>query len=106
MNTDIQILKKHHSEAIYRHFFPHWHNGKNITCFAHQDKNPSLSIYQKEGEYRHHCHACGISGDCLDIIRDIENIQDIGNQIGRLKEIAGITESTKKRIDNLYNYTD
>jgi 5S rRNA maturation endonuclease (ribonuclease M5)/archaellum biogenesis ATPase FlaH len=103
--ADLLSLKQQHSETIYRHFFPQWHNGKNIKCFAHDDKNPSLSIYQKNGEYKHHCHACGVSGDCLDLIGAIESISEAGHRIGRLKEIADITESRKK-IVKTYDYTD
>lgn len=104
MSNDIQTLKQNHSEQVYRYFFPSW-DGKNINCFAHDDKNPSLSIYRKNGEYRHHCHACEVSGDCLAIIGQIENISDIGHQIGRLKEIAGTAE-TKKTIEAVYDYKD
>lgn len=87
---NLKTLKAEHSETIYKHFFPAWTgNGKNIKCFSHEDNNPSLSIFQRAGEYRHHCHACGVSGDCLSIIGQLENIPDAGHQIGRLKEIAG-----------------
>ena len=104
--ADIQTLKQQHSETIYKYFFPQWQgNGKNIRCFNHEDDNPSLSIYQKNNEYRHKCHACNVSGDCLSLIGQLENIQDIGHQIGRLKEIAGIRE-TKKKIIKTYDYTD
>lgn len=97
MKETIQDLKQQHSEAIYKHLLPTWTgNGKNVRCFAHEDNNPSLSIFQKAGEYRHYCHSCKVSGDCLDLIGSFENTGDATHQIGRLKEIAGITESKKK----------
>lgn len=103
---NLKILKSEHSEIIYKHFFPAWAgNGKNISCFSHEDNNPSLSIFQKAGEYRHHCHACGVSGDCLSIIGQLENIPDAGHQIGRLKEIAGITGKTQKP-ERIHIYND
>jgi archaellum biogenesis ATPase FlaH len=104
---DLQILKQQYSEAIYRHFFPSWGgNGKNTHCFSHKDGNPSLSIFQKNGEYRHHCHACGISGDSLDIIGQLGNISDTRDKISRFKEIAGIAGVTsKKKIVKTYDYT-
>lgn len=106
MRDDLKTLKAEYSETIYKHYFPVWTgNGKNISCFSHEDKNPSLSVFLKAGEFRHHCHACGISGDVLDLIGSIENIPDAGHRIGRFKEIAGITEG-KKKIIKTYNYTD
>lgn len=105
MKTNIRDLKNQFSETIYKYYFPQWQNGKNLICFNHEDKDPSLSIFKNNGEYRHHCHSCGISGDCLSLIGQIENIHDVGHQIGRLKEIAGITESIKKII-KIYEYTN
>lgn len=94
---DIKTLKEQHSETVYKHFFPGWQgNGKNVTCFSHDDKTPSLSIFQRNGEYRHKCHACGVSGDSLSIIAQMENISDAGHQIKHLKEICGITGKTQK----------
>lgn len=98
MSSDIKTLKAEHSETIYKYFFPEWEGpGKNVKCFSgkHEDNNPSLSIFWKDGEFKHHCHACGVSGDCLDLIGSLENIPDTGHQIGRLKEIAGISRKAE-----------
>lgn len=103
--AEIIELKKIYSEAIYRHFFPEWRLKKNIRCFHHDDSNPSLSIFFQNGEYRFHCHACNISGDCLDIIGAMENISKMGEKIMRLKEIVGISE-LKLKIVKTYNYLD
>lgn len=102
---NIKDLKLNYSEVVYRHYYPSWNNGKNLICFKHDDKNPSLSVFKSNGEYRHHCHACGASGDCLDLIGSLENIADAGRKISRLKEIAGIVVESKK-IACTYDYTD
>lgn len=96
--SEIRDLKQQHSETIYKHYFPQWQgNGKKVICFAHDDKNPSLSIFQRGGEYRHRCFGCGVSGDVLDLIGSFENMPDARHRIGRLKELAGINGDKKKQ---------
>lgn len=107
--SDLQDLKLQHSLTVYKHFFPQWQGNKNIECFAHEDTNPSLSIYQKSGEYRHYCHACNVSGDCIDLIGQFDNIPETVHRINRLKDIACIADSasaSKKKITKTYDYTD
>ena len=99
----IQDLKQQYSKAIYQHYFPVWIENRNIPCFNHSpDKNPSLSIYKKDGEYKHKCHACGITGDVLDIIKQQESLTDTKEAIHRLKEIVGVSPEVKKEIDRVF----
>jgi DNA primase len=37
-------------------------------CPLHEDRTPSLSLYQgRDGRARWHCHGCGVGGDALDL---------------------------------------
>lgn len=46
------------------------HQNNKYTCPSpgHEDKKPSASIYDKDGKYKWHCHACGAGGDIFDIM--------------------------------------
>ena len=37
-------------------------------CPFHDDHNPSLSVFEREGRQRFHCFSCGASGDAIDWI--------------------------------------
>ncbi|MCX8070085.1 MAG: AAA family ATPase [Thermodesulfovibrionales bacterium] len=105
--NEIQSLKTQHSETVYRYYYPYWQgNGKNVNCYKHDDAKPSMSIFHKDGEYRHFCHACQNTGDCLDVIGHFEGIKDIKGQVNKLKNIVGINEPQQRKIVKTYDYMD
>lgn len=42
--------------------------GFTAICPFHEDKNPSLSLYQKEGIWYFKCYGCGVHGSAIDWI--------------------------------------
>lgn len=38
-----------------------------VRCPFHDDKNPSASLYEKDGVWRFKCHGCGFCGDVFDV---------------------------------------
>lgn len=49
-------------------------NGKLVThCPFHADRNPSMDVYEKEGQQRVGCYPCGFNGDVLDLIGKFDN---------------------------------
>lgn len=46
------------------------HRNNKYTCPSphHEDKNPSTSLYEKDGHWKWRCHSCGAGGDYFDIL--------------------------------------
>ena len=61
----------------------------NYRSPHHKDRNPSLSIYQKNGEYRWKDHSAREGGDCFDLVRYVENC-DPAAAIARVRELYGL----------------
>lgn len=45
---------------------------KQIRCPFHDDKTPSLQVYEKTGTYN--CFGCGANGDTIQFIQDFEKL--------------------------------
>lgn len=56
-------------------------------CPFHQERTPSLVIYQEDQHY--HCYGCGAHGDAIDLIREQEQIEFV-EAIEHLARRAGI----------------
>jgi len=41
--------------------------GRKALCPFHEDREPSLSLYERDGRSRFRCHGCGVHGDALDL---------------------------------------
>lgn len=41
-------------------------------CPFHNEKTPSFTVYADKGNY--HCYGCGVGGDVITFIRQIENL--------------------------------
>ncbi len=79
-------LERPHADGNYRS--PH-----------HDDKNPSLSIYNDNGsgEVKWKDHSTGYGGDCFDMVRYVENDCDMGTAIKRVRELFNIPYEPKQR---------
>lgn len=56
-------------------------------CPFHNEKTPSFTVYADKGNY--HCYGCGVGGDVITFIRQIENL-DYVEAVRFLAERAGI----------------
>lgn len=45
-------------------------NGGKISCFIHDDKHPSMSVYKD----RVHCHACQFDEDVIGVVSRVMNL--------------------------------
>ncbi len=41
-------------------------------CLFHDDRSPSLSIYQRNGAYLYHCFGCGQKGDVVHFVKIVQ----------------------------------
>ncbi|HKY76290.1 MAG TPA: CHC2 zinc finger domain-containing protein, partial [Acidimicrobiia bacterium] len=57
-------------------------------CPFHAEKTPSFSVNPELGLY--HCFGCGVGGDAIQFIREIEHL-DFATAVERLAAKAGIT---------------
>lgn len=46
---------------------------KNIKCFAHDDKHPSMTVYDD----RVHCHSCGFDEDVVGVVSKVLHLSFI-----------------------------
>lgn len=44
-------------------------NGWIMLCPFHEDRNPSCSVYEKDGKEKFFCHACQAAGDAADYLQ-------------------------------------
>ncbi|MDD4699915.1 MAG: DNA primase [Oscillospiraceae bacterium] len=56
-------------------------------CPFHNEKTPSFTVYPEKGNY--HCYGCGVGGDVITFIRQIENLEYI-EAIRLLANRAGV----------------
>lgn len=68
---------------------------KNISSPFAEDKKESFSIYQKNGNRLYKCHSTGKSGDCFQLVADLNNL-DCQNDFNHVIEII-------KSNLNIYN---
>lgn len=45
---------------------------QKIKCIAHNDHNPSMSFYIKDGLGKWKCHSCGAGGTTIDLIKEYQ----------------------------------
>ena len=104
----IQEIKRC-SKNIFSYYFPDWNPNikRNLHCKlpGHEDKHPSLSIYETDGEYRFKCFGCDRSGDSIELIKLIE-VVDYKGAIEIAKDILRFQSKPKPKIIATYDYTD
>src|ERR1035437_3871490 len=63
--------------------------GSNLTglCPFHNEKTPSFTLYPENGSF--YCFGCGVGGDVITFIRDIENL-DYMEAVRYLAERSGV----------------
>jgi DNA primase len=69
----------------------HDSGGYTVThCPVHGDRNPSFSVYKKNGSVRARCHGCEWRGDVLDLIGAVHGITGFREQLAAACELAGM----------------
>lgn len=72
---------------------------KKIACPWHNDKNPSLSVYNKSGVGKFHCHTCKKHGDVYDLLK--ENGKNFNEANLYLHNKYGVALMNKKTAENI-----
>lgn len=57
-------------------------------CPFHNEKSPSFSVFQKDGDWKYYCFGCGAGADHIDFIQMYDNC-DTPQAIDRLAEMVG-----------------
>lgn len=107
MMDSLADLKRLAGLQPYRQYLDLKSDGDHFkaVCPWHDDKNPSLIVYQ---DGHHHCFACEAHGDALDLIRQLDRCE-LPQAVQRLEEVAGITPQASKGPGELvavYPYRD
>lgn len=71
---------------------------KTSKCIFHEEKNPSAGIFQKDGLWYYKCHACGASGDEVDVLAMLRG-GDKGKAIREYGELAGVQNGSIPLIE-------
>lgn len=57
----------------------HGHHVRGRMAFCplheHRHRTPSMSLYERDGRSRFHCHACGAHGDALDLEAELSGTE-------------------------------
>ena len=73
--------------------------GYQCKCFAHDDHNPSMSVYRDDnGVWKAHCHSCGFHEDVIGTVQYHEGVNFV-----RACEMLGANETTTKRYETIEN---
>lgn len=59
----------------------------NYRSPHHQDKSPSVSIYDSGRRFKD--HSSGAAGSCIDFIMWVEGVEDVGDAVRRLHDVYG-----------------
>jgi DNA primase len=65
----LDVLKHYGAELDGQGFSQDW---QWLHCPFHDDKRPSASVNVKLGRFN--CHVCGISGDAIDLVQEMEHL--------------------------------
>ena len=73
--------------------------GREYKCICpfHNDTKPSLGIYERHGEWRYKCFACGAGGDCFTYLMEyhkmsfVEAVRECGRGRDRSSDHARTT---------------
>ena len=96
---------------LERHYGIRVNGNGAAVCPFHEDRNPSLSVQQKNGLGLFNCHACGAKGTILDFVMKKEGLS-LREAARRIAELEGIqddlrpAEKLKFEIVRTHVYTD
>lgn len=74
-------------------------NGK-VLCWVHDDTDPSMGFYEKNGRFYFHCFACNEAGDSIKMAQQILNIGFV-EAVSYLCSQFGLTMPVKSQYDNV-----
>jgi DNA primase len=87
MTTDIASIRDRHPlvDVVARYTEVVRKGSEYVSlCLFHNDAKPSMTIFRgRDGVQRFRCFACGATGDVVDFIKDVDNV-DTGEAIRRL----------------------
>jgi hypothetical protein len=61
-------------EEVFRHFCSEAKIGKVIRSPLRDDKNPSFSVYRKNGKVMYYDHSTGDGGNCFEFVKKMYNV--------------------------------
>ena len=69
--------------------------GREYKCICpfHNDTKPSLGIYERHGQWRYKCFACGASGDCFTYLMEYHKMSFV-EAVRECADLAGIEVPT------------
>ena len=69
--------------------------GREYKCICpfHNDTKPSLGIYERHGEWRYKCFACGAGGDCFTYLMEYHKMSFV-EAVRECADLAGIEVPT------------
>ena len=69
--------------------------GREYKCICpfHNDTKPSLGIYERHGEWRYKCFACGAGGDCFTYLMEYHKMSFV-EAVRECADVAGIEVPT------------
>ena len=96
---------------VFSHYGFRVSSGGAALCPFHEDKKPSLSVFQRNGNWGWKCHGCDCGGTILDFVMKKEGIC-LSDAARRVMEIEGVRQelrtSIKENFDivRVHSYTD
>jgi hypothetical protein len=109
-NEDAAIIKHQAGLLPYRRRLALQRQGKayKSRCLWHDDRNPSLSVYQKRNEWLWRCFPCEIGGDVIAFVQRVDNLTfpEALNVISKECGIASIPETERKEMPFTYDKQD
>lgn len=79
-----------------RRTFRRQHAGFLIRCPVHDDRTPSCSVQDRDGVVLWNCHACGESGDALDLIAAVRG-GTFADALAEGAQLAGVYDDGHER---------
>lgn len=97
---------------VYRHYNICVSSRGAALCPFHEDKKPSLSVFQRNGTWGWKCHRCDRGGTIIDFVMKKEGIGLPGEAARRVMELEGTHENpgqdpkSKLKIVRIHSYRD
>ena len=85
-----EIKYRNDIETVMAPYISLKRRGKNLVglCPFHNEKTPSFTVYPENGSF--YCFGCGVGGDVISFVRQIENLDYI-DAVKLLAERSGVT---------------
>lgn len=90
-----EIKAQLHPAWVLEHYGHQLNDALATVCPFHDDSDPSLSVYKKDGQWRVGCFPCNKNGDVLDLVGWLEDEDGFHAKVNKAAELLTLFKASK-----------